>query len=255
MLINSVILFLRDALPVLLLISVLSAIIARQDGSILWLTKAVPAGVVGMLILSMVVNPISEFFDGFGFELFAVLVHVLTYLCAILFILAGKHRRELIATIAVCLLLSIHGTNLFIYFNGFWSAPGGRDALLVGTSLGLGISLSLAMLLYYGLRSSMIESWPKLPLYMLSLAAARQVSEAVYFLHQADWLPATRPLWNTSQYLSDSSEFGHFFSALVGYEASPSAIQVIMHSIALGLPLLIILKQRSTAPQVTEVTS
>lgn len=256
MLINSVILFLRDALPVLLFISIMCAIIARETESVAWLTKAVLGGVLGIFVVSLIINPVSELFDGFGFELLTVLIHLLAYVSAVLFIFFGKHQRVLVATVATSLLIAIHGTNLFIYFHGFWSMPNVLDALLVGTTLGLGISVSLAILLYYGLRSTLIDSVPKLPLFVLSLAAARQVTEAVYFLIQADWLSAGQPLWNTSKYLSDSSEFGHFFNALTGYEASPSAIQVVMHLVALGLPLLILLKRNSNAPFANkEVTS
>ncbi|NQZ12278.1 MAG: hypothetical protein HRT35_34430, partial [Algicola sp.] len=112
---------------------------------------------------------------------------------------------------------------------------------------------SLALLLYYGLSASMMERWSKLPMLVLAVAAARQVTEAVYFLIQADWLPTSQPLWNTSSWLSDSSEFGHLVNALTGYEASPSAVQVGLHLLALIVPLLMIIKINQQ-PTVTEVT-
>ncbi len=253
MLINAVILFLRDALPVLVLISILAAIIYRHSDSTLWLTKGLALGLLGLIIQASFINPISDWFDGFGFEMITTLSHLLVY-CALLgFILCRNENRMKLAVVIVALLITTSGTNVYIYLNGFWSDPHALDALLVGTALGLGISLSLAVLLYYALRSELIDSVPQLPMIVLSLAAARQVTEAVYFLIQADWLQASTPLWNTSAILSDSSEFGHLFNALTGYEASPSTIQVVFHLIALGSPLLLIYKTRHV--NLKEVTS
>lgn len=256
MLINSVILLLRDALPVLLFISILSAVIDRDTESMTWLYKAVGFGAVGIFIVSNFINPVSELADGFGFELMTATMHLLAYSAAVWFIVARKtEQRILLASIATVLLISIHGTNLNIYFSGFWSDPNALDALLMGATLGLGISMSLAILMFYTLQSSILEHWPKLPLVVLALAAARQVTEAAYFLIQADWLPTEQPLWNTSQFLSDSSEFGHFFNALTGYEASPSSMQISIHAVALLVPVIIIVTKSISTHQVKEATS
>lgn len=250
MLINSVVLFLRDALPVLLFISILSAVIQRSTGSLSWLLKAALFGVIGIVVLSAFIDQISQWFDGFGFELFTAIIHILAYVAVLLFLRLGS---VVPASFAVSLLLSIHGTNLYIYSSGFWSSSSLNSPLLIGSILGFGISFSLALLLYYGLNSSLLERWPALPLAVLAVSAARQISEAAYFLTQADWLPTQQPLWNTSSWLSDSSEFGHLINALTGYEASPSAIGVTLHVIALLLPLLMIIKMKMNNPIVTEV--
>jgi high-affinity iron transporter len=188
MLINSVVLFLRDALPLLLFISILSAIIYLQTNSLRWLVKAIIFGVLGTVALSAFIDRVSEGFDGFGFELLTATIHIFAYISVLLFL---RSSSIVLATIAVSLLLSVHGTNLYIYSSGFWSSGGVNvnNALLIGSTLGFGISFSLALLLYYGLSASMMERWSKLPMVVLALTAARQVTEAVYFLIQADWLP------------------------------------------------------------------
>ena len=255
MLINSVILFLRDALPVLLFISILCAILNRPGYSLSWLLPSATIGAVGVIILSANMAQISELNDGFGVELVTASIHLFIYLTLLLFLLqpgqtlqpgksADKFKLQalILATIASSALISINGANLFIYFNGFWSDSGANNALLIGSILGFGISLSLSLLLYYGLSSSLINHWAKLPLIMLSFVGARQVTEATYFLIQADWLPTTQPIWNTSKWLSDSSEFGHLFNAFFGYEASPSVLQITLHLVALLIPLWLVFR-------------
>ena len=154
MLINSVVLFLRDALPMLLFISILSAIIYLKTNSLRWLIKATALGALGTVALSAFIDRVSEAFDGFGFELLTATLHILAYLSVLLFL---RFRSIMLATLAVSLLLSVHGTNLYIYSSGFWSSA--NNALLIGSILGFGISFSLALLLYYGLSASMMERW------------------------------------------------------------------------------------------------
>ncbi len=56
------------------------------------------------------------------------------------------------------------------------------------------------------------------------------------FLIQADWLPSLiSPLWDTSFILSADSLAGRILHALVGYEPSPSAMQMLFYVATLGL--------------------
>jgi high-affinity iron transporter len=48
-------------------------------------------------------------------------------------------------------------------------------------------------------------------------------------LIQADWVPSHLPLWDTTDWLSESSVTGQLLYVLVGYEATPTAIQVAFY--------------------------
>ena len=48
-------------------------------------------------------------------------------------------------------------------------------------------------------------------------------------LTQADWLPYTAELWNSSTLIPEYSVTGQLLYALVGYEANPSILQVIFY--------------------------
>jgi high-affinity iron transporter len=50
--------------------------------------------------------------------------------------------------------------------------------------------------------------------------------QATALLIQADWLPADYPLWDSSALLAEQSVAGQLLYALVGYEATPTALQL-----------------------------
>jgi len=64
---------------------------------------------------------------------------------------------------------------------------------------------------------------------LLSLVAAGMLSQAVLLLIQADWLPSQLPLWDTSEWLSENSVTGQLLYALIGYEATPTALQAFFY--------------------------
>jgi high-affinity iron transporter len=108
--------------------------------------------------------------------------------------------------------------------------------VLLGATLGLGIGLSVAVLWYHLIREISAHSI-LLFRFVLALLAARQISMAMMLLVQSDWLPTGPMLWNSEHVLSERSEYGHFFNALLGYEATPSVAQLFGFSCSLLLML------------------
>jgi high-affinity iron transporter len=83
--------------------------------------------------------------------------------------------------------------------------------------------------LFYGLINlSVIWSF-RASLILLCLIAGNMGSQAVLLLTQADWLPFTPIAWNSSAALPEASILGHLLYALVGYEATPSILQVALY--------------------------
>ena len=56
-------------------------------------------------------------------------------------------------------------------------------------------------------------------------------------LVQADWLPASQPLWNSSAWLPEGSLLGQLLYALIGYEATPGPWQVGLYGASILLAL------------------
>lgn len=225
MLINTVVMFLQELLPALLLLSTLLVWQRRQV--LLLLQTMLPASFVGLLLISSQFREISAIADGVGLELLYISCYLLTFLLLVLSVARQNNAvaAARLAGLAIASLLWVNGSNLvlflFVYERNLFASP----ALVLGATLGLGIGLSVAVL-WYQLQRELLRHWRGFFQCSLALLAARQISMAVMLLVQTDWLPSGPQLWNSQGLLSEQSEYGHFFNALVGYEATPTLVQL-----------------------------
>lgn len=236
MLINTGILFLRDALPLFILLAILLSFWQHCGRSI-----AIGCA-VGLVVTTLIVeehNMVSEYFEGAGYELLQCLTLIAAFsLSAILLStgnLLGRHCPKLVITLLVAFTVIPHSANFSVFLVGFVSQKDALTPILVGTLLGGGICASVAVLLNLLLTSLKQTFSSQL---MFAIFAAGQVSNCTILLQQIDWLPDPGALWN-SQFISDESEYGHLLKALIGYEAAPSSIYLAVYATALMLLLSI----------------
>ena len=250
MLINTVILFLRDVLPLFVLLSLLFVLLPMRKP---WLLFATLLSLFACLFFINQIDYVSEKFDGAGMELFFLSCHLLVYLCVWFVgylhikdpLQSSSHWAFAMSTLLIFTFL-INGTNFLVYFNGFWSQANAPQAILLGTLLGLGICLSISILLHFILlwlaqtcgRGSVILA--------LLIYASGQLTGSLTLLVQIDWLEYSQPLWDLNEIISDQSELGHFLNVLIGYKASPSVHQLSLYILALTLPLLVYWQLRKT---------
>ncbi len=231
MLINTVLIFLRELLPLCLL---LATLLAWHGG--VWRSFvsyfALPS-VVLLSLISLQMVWISEQLDGLGLELLYACLYLLCFV--LLCVSAFRARWALIASaLAAACLFSISGSNLLLYIWLPTQLDNTPADLLLGAALGAGIGTSIAVLWYYvltELKQWRIQSFAL----VLSLCGARQVMMASALLIQSDWLIAGPQLWHTEQLLSEQSELGFFLQALMGYEATPSVSQLVLYLLSFAL--------------------
>jgi high-affinity iron transporter len=251
MLINTVILFLRDALPFFVL---LSLVLSMLPVGLKWLSLSLLAGLAGSLLLLDQIDRLSQQLAGAGMELMLFSCHLLVYLAivAAAFIYlqelqelphSAKSKQKTttlqgIAGLMIATSLFINGVSFSIYFVNFWSQADAPQSILLGTALGLGICLSISVLLYFSMLWLKQMFGPISIVLALVLHASGQLADAVSLLVQVDWLEQSEGLWDLSNIFHDQSEFAHLFNALFGYRASPSYHQLGLYSVACILPLL-----------------
>jgi len=235
MLLTSVIIVLREVLEAALLVSILSALSGVMGISRRWLLWAFGCGLAGAVSYSLGINVVSELFEGTGQELSSAAMQSLIYLLLMVFVLLagrsinGRHSHAaltaFVMTAIIALAITREGFEVLIYLFGFMDEWHQSLAVLTGALIGAGVGISAGALIYY-LFSSMDRHYALLSgLCLLSLVAAGMLSQAAPLLIQADWLPAQLPLWDTSGWLSEQSLTGTLLYALIGYEATPTAIQ------------------------------
>ena len=114
-----------------------------------------------------------------------------------------------------------------------------QSLVLAGASIGLGIGVSMGVFFYHSIGAIPESKARWCLLVLLALVAAGMSLQASQFLLQADLLPTTTVLWDSSEWLPESSLVGQLLYALLAYEASPSNLQVGIYTVCLALMLLL----------------
>jgi len=253
MLLNSVILVLQETLEAALLISMLLAISYQQRSRSVWLPVGLVAGVIFSLWYASQMGAVSEWFDYVGQEVvnatIQILIMLLIVVCTWAFFKSrwinahgdpSKHQRltalfNFSAAGAVAMAVTREGSEIFLYLSGFFHQSEYLQPVMIGTSIGFGIGVSIGILLYYGLLN-LPDGWRlRLSFFFLALFAGNMLSQAALQLIQADWISSAPSLWDSSGWLPENSIVGQLLYALVGYEATPSAIQVVAYAIGVTL--------------------
>jgi high-affinity iron transporter len=218
-----------------------------------WLLWAFGCGAVGAVGYSLGINAVSDLFDGTGQEVTSAVMQFLIYLLLMVFVLlAGRsiNGRSPNATLTafvmtgiIALAITREGFEVLIYLFGFANEWHQSLAILTGALIGAGVGISAGALTYYLFSTLRRRHALLIGLGLLSLVAAGMISQAVLLLIQADWLPAQLPLWDTSAWLSEQSLTGTLLYALIGYEATPTAIQAASYFGGLLLMLVVMVLQ------------
>ncbi len=130
---------------------------------------------------------------------------------------------------AVAMAVTREGSEIFLYLSGFFHQSEYFQPVMIGTFLGFGIGVSVGTLLFYGMLNQP-QSWRlRVPVFFLALFAGNMLSQAVLQLIQADWISSTRALWDSSAWMPENSVVGQLLYAFIGYEATPSGIQIVAY--------------------------
>jgi len=129
----------------------------------------------------------------------------------------------------VIMAFTREGSEIYIYVSGFWNVTDFFSAVALGSIVGGCIGFSIGVLIYYLLLARPLRQEPAISIILLALIGAGLASQAVRLLIQADWISSAGAIWDTSFLLSEQSLLGQLAYALVGYEASPSAVEAIVY--------------------------
>ncbi len=239
-LLDSVVVVLREVLEFSLLVGVL--LVAGRCAALRarWLVPALLAGLYGARL-----RVVSTWFDGVGYEVVNAGLQILVYVLILAVIglwLRTRHRETAralpwVMAGAVALAVTREGSEIFLYFSAFMGRPRAVPDLLIGAVLGIGVGFSIGALLYYLLLAFRRAVTFALTVGLLALIGAGMWSQATMLLVQADWLPASQPLWNSSAWLPEGSLLGQLLYALIGYEATPGPWQVGLYGASILLAL------------------
>jgi len=248
MLVNSVIIVLREVLEAALMISMLLVVSRPLEIRPRWLTTGLAIGLLGASIYGHFLDPISSLFDGAGQELLNAMLHLGLFatLTLSVFLIARQGNQpckndsllpKVMAT-AIALAVTREGSEIMIFVAGFLPLDNFMSSVGLGSIAGAAIGCSVGVLFFYLLLAMPARRALRIALALLALAAAGMSAQAIQQLIQADWLSVAGAAWDTTRFVAEDSLPGQLLYALVGYEASPSPIEAVIYLASIVLMAL-----------------
>ena len=250
----------RESLEAALIMGVVAAAsrgVAQRERA---LAAGVAAGAAGALLVALFAEAIAAAAQGLGQELFnatvlGLAVLMLAWHCiwmtrhgAAMAAQARQVAREVsqgaraVSAIAVIVALAVvrEGAEMVLFLHGMFSGGGLTPAgVAAGAVLGVGAGAAVGYALYAGLLRIPVRWFFSVTGALVLLLAAGMAGQMARYLIQADLLPGMLdPLWDTSSLLSTQTAVGSLLQVLIGYDARPSATQVIFYAATLALILL-----------------
>ena len=243
MLLNAVIIILREVIEASLIISIFMAFCQRFNISRRWLLVALPLGLSIATVYAVNISIVSNWLDGVGQEVINAGIHAMVYLVLLMFLsFAMTIKTDQYKNIIIWIMVTgvtfasiREGSEIILYIHGFIAIPELLQPILLGSAIGAGIGLSVGVLFYYLLVNLSVNHGAKLGIVLSLCVAGGMVLQSTQLLSQADWIVSQYPIWDTSMWISERSVIGQLLYALIGYEATPTPIQVISYISALSL--------------------
>lgn len=247
---TSIIVF-REVLEAALIISIVLAATRMLPASRLWAMLGVAGGLAGAVAVAFGAEWIVAAADGMGQEILnaSILLAAAAMLAWHAIWMAG-HGRELAkqakdlgqqvlsgdkslfaiaVVIGAAVLREGAETVLFLYGLARGSDMTAMD-VMSGGLIGLAGGAVAGASLYFGLTRIPARLLFSVTNWMILFLLAGMAAQGTGFLVQAGFVPPiVEPAWDTSWLLSDTSVFGKVMHTLVGYQARPAGIQLLVY--------------------------
>lgn len=261
--VDAVLLILREVLEASLVITMLMVMSRKLSIALNWIIPALILGILSSWLLAHFAYDIADALDGAGQEwtnallyLWVIIAFMLiaTIIAPLLFsapyrakhmtlnngsIKSHKNLLLLSSVFAVGLSLAREVAEIWVYLGGFLHQPDLLQSALTGGAIGLGIGMSLGAIIYYLLVFVSVRAFLGILFVFLMFLCGGLSMQIAKQLLQIGFLDSAGPLWDTSNIVNEHSWLGELLYALVGYDSTPSAVQVIFYCSAV-IPLLLV---------------
>lgn len=262
--VDAIVLILREVLEASLIITMLMVMSRKLSIALHWMIPALLFGVLISWLLAHFAYAIAEAWDGTGQEWINALLYlwvviafmiIAAIIAPLLFRAPAQAKRIslnegakkspknvllLSSIVAVGLSLAREVAEIWIYLGGFLHQPDLLRSALTGGAIGLGVGMSLGAIIYYLLLFSSARLFMRILFVFLALLCGGLSMQVAKELLQIGFLDSAGPLWDTSNIVNEHSWVGELLYALVGYDSTPGAVQVIFYCAAVT-PLLLVM--------------
>jgi len=261
----------REVLEAALIIGIVAAATRGIEGRSRWILGGIGIGVAGAVVVALFADGIGNMASGVGQELFnAAILFAAVIMLAWHAIWMSQHGRELAAhatsvgravhegtapvfALMVLVLLAVlrEGSEVVLFLYGMAAAGGTESSqMLAGATLGLALGTMMGFGMYFGLLRIPLRHFFTATNWLILLLAAGMAAQGARYLVQADLLPSLgSPVWDTSHVLSEHSLLGQMLHTLVGYDATPSGIQIVFYLATATLIAMGMLRWNAARPK------
>ena len=245
----------RETLEAALVISIVMAAARGIETRGRWILTGVLAGLLGALLVASFAEVITGALAGYGQEILNASILFLAVamlgwhsiwmagharalaqsMSAAGRAVAARERPLYALAIVVGAAVLREGSETVLFLMG--AAAGENSsalAMLLAGLAGAALAAVIGAGLYAGLLRIPLKYLFSVTNVMIVLLMAGMASQGAGFLVQADILPPlASPAWDTSFLLTETSLPGKVFHALIGYQARPAGIQVLIYLLTL----------------------
>jgi high-affinity iron transporter len=234
MLLDIIILVLRETLEVGALLSVLLCVSNQSKHGLNWLWMGLTIGCIAAIFYAANFSAVGETFDYAGQEVLDASIQTIVCICLLVICCLLILQKQLcivpIMTVIIALSITRELTEMIIFYTGFFQSQGDIGKALTSGFIGLMIGVSFGVLCYVAIVSWRLSISRKVQIALITLIAAGISVQATQLLIQVDWISASKPVWDTGWILSESSILGQLTYAVLGYEATPTYQEVVLYS-------------------------
>lgn len=242
---NTVILFLRDFLPIFVLFCYLTILFGSKNLSSSYWFKSIFFGVMLTILFFVTAELISDLYEGAGLEIAHASLLVIAFNCLLLSHLLYPNPNNIgigftvFFFVGVGSFIALKGTEFLIFFSVYEQQEEQLFNIAIGCVVGLAICISFSALYRFFLQELFESKYKWIFSLGWYLFLAGQFSQITSFLSQVDIISVDAPIFDLSPFVKDSSEYGHILNALVGYESSPTKGFFTTYIIALLFPFMV----------------
>jgi high-affinity iron transporter len=261
MLATAVIMF-REMLEASLIIAIVLGASRGIPGSGRWVAAGIGLGLLGAAVVAALADVASSLFSGNG----QAVLNAVILLSAVAMLTwhnvwMSSHGRQLssevkgigldvrsgqrpLTALLVVTMVAVmrEGSEAVLFLWAISSSGEQSLNMLTGGLGGVAAGILVGMLLYLGLLRIPARHFFSVTSWLILLLASGLAAQAAGFLNQVGVLPALGyGVWNTSDFLSQSSLIGQLLHILVGYIARPSGIEIAFY-VGTFLTMLILMR-------------
>jgi len=250
----------RETLEAALFVGIVAAATRSVANRTRWLALGAALGVLGSLLMAAAMEQISNWANGLGQDLVnAAILGIALLMLAWHTIWVSAHAKEMTqdakrlganvaqgsgtlwaVALAVAMTVLREGAETVLFVAGLVTGSAqGIGSMMIGASLGLVLGVMVGWLIYSGLGQVQPRRLFAITNVLILLLAGNLASQLAKTMQQADWLHwLSENGWDSSSLLSNDSLLGMLLHGVVGYDASPSQLQVLFYvltSVVIGL--------------------